>query len=158
MELEGRRLLSNIPTYTPGSINDEPVNVMVSYRIELEKQNEISQIASVDIPPTPQKCKNKGDKRACLAESITKYVNKSFNTNILRSRKKGNSIFKTTANFIINEEGKVVNVTAEGENDIINNEAVRVIKTIPSMQPAILDDKPVSITYSLPIAIGVSSL
>ena len=157
IELEGRRILSNLPAYSPGLVKDQPVNVMVSYRIALEKQNDISNIKSVDIPPIPQKCENEENKRICLAENISRYVNRSFNTDILRSKKKGNSIFRTTVHFVINDQGKIVDVTADGENEVFNQEAIRVVSTIPSMQPAILNDKPVAVTYSLPVAVGISS-
>jgi len=66
IELEGRRILSILPAYSPGLVNDQPVNVMVSYRIELEKQNEISNVRSVDIPPIPRDCENNDDKRTCF--------------------------------------------------------------------------------------------
>ncbi|WP_298246216.1 energy transducer TonB [uncultured Christiangramia sp.] len=158
LELEGRRILSSLPAYSPGLVNNQPVNVMVSYRIELEKQNEISNIKSVDIPPIPRNCENNDDKRTCLSENISRYVNRSFNTDILRSKKKGNSIFRTTVHFVINEQGKTVNVTADGENEVFNQEAIRVVSTIPSMQPAILNDKPVAVTYSLPVVVGISNI
>jgi len=93
-----------------------------------------------------------------IKELVSRYVNRSFNTDILRSKKKGNSIFRTTVNFVISEQGKIVDITADGENEVFNQEAIRVVSTIPSMRPAILNDKPVAVSYSLPVVVGISNI
>lgn len=153
---EAERILALLPAYSPGSLSNKLVNVVTSYRIKLERQQEISNLEEVDIPPIPRNCEKEDNKKVCLSASISRYVNSNFSIDIVRSDKTGQSIFRTTVNFVINKKGQIANVTAIGDNDLMNGEAMRVVKTIPAMQPAISNGKPVAVNYSLPITIGIS--
>jgi len=153
---EAKRILSILPIYIPGSLSGEPVNVVKSYRIKLERKTDILDIQSVDIPPIPNNCQKENDKRTCLSRSISHYINSNFDTDVVRSMKKGTTIFRTTASFVIDEYGKIINVRASGEYERMNLEAIRVVKTVPAMQPAQFNGKPVAVSYSLPITVGIS--
>ena len=53
--------------------------------------------------------------------------------------------------FKINTEGNIVDVRARGGNAKLEEEAIRVIKTIPQMIPGKHEGKIVSVLYELPI-------
>lgn len=55
--------------------------------------------------------------------------------------------------FVINEQGKVVNVQSLNIiNKLLNDEAERLIKLMPTWSPGIQDGMPVSVSFSLPIS------
>jgi len=153
---EAERILSILPIYIPGSLSGEPVYVVKSYRIKLERKTDILDIKSVDVPPIPRNCQKESDKKFCLSRSVSHHVNSNFDTDVVRLTKKGINFFRSTASFVIDEYGKIINVKATGDNELMNQEAIRVVKNIPAMQPAQFNGKPVAVSYSLPITIGIS--
>jgi TonB family protein len=56
--------------------------------------------------------------------------------------------------FIINESGSVEDVQVEQplEDDLLNQEAVRVVKSMPDWNPGTIDNQAVRVKYSLPVA------
>jgi periplasmic protein TonB len=54
--------------------------------------------------------------------------------------------------FAIDKDGSIVNVyVLESDNEILNNEALRVIQNMPKWIPCKIDGEPVKITYQIPI-------
>ena len=60
---------------------------------------------------------------------------------------------KVLVRFSVTEKGEVNRVSIlEGVSEEINNEAIRVIKTLPEFTPGKKDGKPVSVWYTVPIS------
>lgn len=57
---------------------------------------------------------------------------------------------KSTVTFFIDEKGAVSNVTAEGPQKAINNEAIRIVKLFPVMTPGKRGGKAISVKYKMP--------
>ncbi len=54
--------------------------------------------------------------------------------------------------FVVNSDGKVENVKLlNGVEESLNNEAIRVIKSLPNWNPGIVDNMPVSVAFAVPI-------
>jgi len=153
---EAENILKKLPLLTPGSNNGKVVNVMVDFGVNLQKENEIVPIESVDIPPMPKACEKYQNKKQCLAYWISNFVNSNFNTDVVKSKKRKYATYQSEVNFVINENGRVTKITATGNNELINQEAIRVVSTIPTMKPAIKNQKPISVNFNLPIKIGLS--
>jgi protein TonB len=59
---------------------------------------------------------------------------------------------KIFVNFVIEKDGSISNVTvARGVDKSLDDEAVRVIKKLPKMQPAKQRGKPVRMQFTMPI-------
>ena len=56
-----------------------------------------------------------------------------------------------TVEFIINKKGKVEVLEVTGAHRYLQREAVRIIRTIPKMEPGKWGNKPIAIAYSVPI-------
>ncbi|WP_394800338.1 energy transducer TonB [Aestuariivivens marinum] len=59
--------------------------------------------------------------------------------------------------FTINEEGQIVDIKARGSHPVFENEAIRIIKMIPQLEPPSLNEKPVSPRFSLPIIFAIQT-
>ena len=58
--------------------------------------------------------------------------------------------------FVINKEGRVTNVEVPRSVDkFLDAEAIRVIKTLPKMEPATQMGKPVAVTFALPLGFNI---
>ena len=154
---EAERILQSLPQFKPGYQDGKPMNVMTNIQILLNRVPGVMKLNLVDTPPIPSKCLNETDKKKCLSESISRYVNSHFDTRLVLNLKGSQNIFKTTVSFVIDENGEIRDIKATGDTELMNEEAIRVVKEINRMQPANYNNKPVAVSYQLPIVIGRSS-
>ena len=82
------------------------------------------------------------------------HVNRNLNTDLAR-KEKIDGIVEMEINFIIDKEGEVINITASGAPERINEDALRVINKLPKFEPGILNGKPVNVKYKTNVAFRV---
>jgi periplasmic protein TonB len=131
----------------------EPEEVEV---VEVEEDVEVpfSIIENVAVFPGCERKKNNADRKKCMSEKISKFINKKFNTDLaadlgLTGRQK---IF---VGFKVDKKGNVVNVNARAPHPELKKEMIRVIKTLPKMQPGKQRGKPVKMPFSIPVIFAV---
>ena len=95
-------------------------------------------------------------RKKCMSNAIASFVNKKFNTKIaktngLTGRQRISVIFK------IGKDGKVFRVRARAPHPALEEEAIRVIKLLPKLQPGVQNGVPVIVPYSLPILFQVKN-
>ncbi len=56
-----------------------------------------------------------------------------------------------TVEFIINKKGKVEVIEVAGAHRYLQREAIRIIRSIPKMEPGKWGNKPIAIAYTVPI-------
>ncbi len=56
-----------------------------------------------------------------------------------------------TVEFIINKKGKVEIIEVTGAHRYLQREAIRIIRTLPRMEPGKWGNKPIAIAYEVPI-------
>ncbi len=113
--------------------------------------------AVIDQAPVFPGCEDlsSNEQKECLSEQVSKHVNENFNTKIasennLKGRQRINVIFK------IDNEGNVVGIRSRAPHPALEEEAIRVIKTLPKMIPGEHQGKKVNVPYSLPILFEVA--
>jgi protein TonB len=111
-------------------------------------------IENVPIYPGCEKMKNNADRKKCMSEKITKFVNREFNTGLatdlgLEGRQ------KISVQFKIDSKGNVVGIQSRAKHPKLQSEAARVIKKLPTMIPGMQRGKPVGVIYALPIIFQV---
>ena len=111
-------------------------------------------IEDVPIFPGCEKFKNNNERKKCMQENITKYVNKNFDTD-LGSELGLSGINRVIVQFRIDEKGNIGQVMARAPHPRLEQEASRVIKSLPKMQPGKQRGKAVGVMYSLPIVFKV---
>jgi len=80
-------------------------------------------------------------------DSLAFYITSNLNTEYVHD------YFKTIyVEFIITKNGDLINSKImKGDNPNMNNEALRVVNSMPKWNPALVDNKFVSCYYTLPI-------
>ena len=126
-------------------------NSKTSKDYEQEKNIDIS-----ETPPTYPGCDRRDFefKMKCTSDKIGEFVNKNFDTKIaIKSGLKG--VHQVIVRFSINLEGNITKINAKGPNSEVEEEAIRVIKLLPKMNPGYQKGKPVWVPYTLPIGFEV---
>jgi len=120
---------------------------------EEEDNDEIFNFAVVEnkpIYPGCEKLATENDKFMCFNQGIMRHIGKNFEFPEL-ARQMGIQ-GKVYVNFVIEKNGKVSSVTiARGVDKLIDDEAIRVIKKLPTFIPAKQRGKPVRMQYTVPI-------
>ena len=176
LEKEAIRVINSLPIMQPGRQNGEAVSVSYLLPIIFKVQSDslsvstnktpilnlidgdnvevsFSTVENVPIFPGCDKGNN-AERRKCMSQKITKFVQKEFNVNIARNlglygRQRISVIFK------INKKGNVVGVRARAPHPNLKKEAIRVVNMIPKMKPGMQLGKAVIVPYSLPIVFQV---
>ncbi len=111
-------------------------------------------IENVPIYPGCEGAKGNSGKKACMSEKIDKWVKKKFNGDLAGDLGL-EGIQRIFVRFKINKNGNVVDVQARAPHPKLEQEAVRVVKSLPKMTPGKQRGKPVGVLYSLPIRFQV---
>ncbi|MGA9589130.1 MAG: energy transducer TonB [Salegentibacter sp.] len=111
-------------------------------------------IENVPIYPGCEKLKTNDERKKCMSEKISQFVNKNFDTD-LGSELGLSGVNRVIVQFKINEKGNIVDVRSRAPHPRLEQEAARVINSLPKMQPGKQRGKPVGVMYSLPIIFQV---
>ena len=129
----------------------------------LNKDNNSGTVAFSVIEHVPvyrgcHKFSNNADLKKCMSDKISKLIAKKFNTNIVKGLGLPDGIMKINVIFKINIKGEVVDVEASGPHPKLEEEAIRVINSIPKLDRAGYQrGKPVIVPYSLPIMFKIDN-
>jgi bla regulator protein blaR1 len=109
----------------------------------------------IDQVPVYPGCENAEDQKACMIQKITKYVGANFDTSITKELdlKKGKK--RVYVQFKIDKTGAIVDIKARGPHKDLEVEALRVVSSLPPMQPGKQNGKAVGVKYTLPITLVV---
>lgn len=111
-------------------------------------------IEDVPIFPGCEGLSSNEERRNCMSEKITRFVNKNFDKDLgpklnLKGVNRVNVIFK------IDAQGNIIDVQSRAPHPKLEEEAERVINALPQMQPGKQRGKPVPVSYGLPIIFQV---
>ncbi len=108
-------------------------------------------------PPIYPGCEGKKGKKLkdCMSNKIKKFVNRYFNTSIASDLGLSGERVKILTQFTIDKTGKVTNIRARSKYKDLEKEAQRVISKLPRMKPGQQRNRPVKVTYTLPIIFQV---
>ena len=130
-------------------------NTYSSPEIEKVSKNGDVSFAVIDKAPTFPGCSGEGKElKDCFNTEIRKYVAKSFNINLAKSLglKRKQKIY---IKFKITKAGTVEIMGARAPKKELEEEAKRVVNSLPKMIPGEYQGKTVNVTYMLPITFDV---
>tara|TARA_B100000929_G_C15501705_1_gene417615 strand:- start:1776 stop:2498 length:723 start_codon:yes stop_codon:yes gene_type:complete len=136
---------------------DEIVEVEEVVEAPVEEEVEDVPFAVIEDVPIFPGCENLGnnnERKKCMSEKISRYVNKEFDTD-LGAELGLSGINRVIVQFRIDEKGNIGQVRARAPHPRLEQEAARVINSLPRMKPGKQRGKPVGVMYSLPIAFKV---
>ncbi len=107
----------------------------------------------IDEVPTLVECKDlktNKDRKNCMNQYVNKHINKNFNMSVADSSKlKGRQ--RIFVSFKIDKEGYVKSIRTRGPTVELEEEAKRVIKTLPQFVPGKHKGELVTMPFSIPI-------
>ena len=109
-----------------------------------------TQVESMPIFAGCEEALTNDERYACMNSQLMAYVSSNFEvTDRMIQFSRGEKLF---VEFIIEKNGLVRNATiVRGEDELIAEEALRVVKSLPRFTPAKMNGKPVRMSYLLPI-------
>lgn len=143
-----------IASTEPGE--DNVVDVKDIVVVDTDEVDDYLIIAVEEVPVFPG-CEGLGsnDERIkCMSGKIQKLIGRKFDTSIgIDLGLSG--VHKIYVNFKIQSDGTVNVIGARGPHPLLENEAIRVVKALPEMQPGRQQGKPVGVLYTLPISFKI---
>lgn len=108
-------------------------------------------LETIEIPPAFRACKNlDGEEgRSCFYQEFSSYIQQNLIYQPEVTLKNLNARVYTS--FMIDKNGKVMNVLARGEHPSLEEEAIRLITELPKMSPGMQDGKKVTTSINIPI-------
>ncbi|WP_052826061.1 M56 family metallopeptidase [Neotamlana nanhaiensis] len=138
---------------------NEPSKEMNDLKIYESENIEVpfSVIEKVPLFPGCEDLTTNKEQSDCMSRSISQFVNKNFNTKIadslqLKGRQRINVIFK------IDTKGNIIDIRSRAPHPALEEEAIRVISSLPRMIPGEHQGKKVNVPYSLPIIFQVADV
>lgn len=111
-------------------------------------------IENVPVYPGCEGLASNEERKKCMSDKITAFVNKKFNNN-LGSQLGLSGINRINILFQIDTQGNIVGVQSRAPHPKLEQEAARVINALPKMKPGMQRGKAVPVSYSLPIVFKV---
>ena len=109
-----------------------------------------TQVESMPVFAGCEEALTNDERYACMNSQLMAYVSSNFEvTERMIQFSRGEKLF---VEFVIEKNGEVRNATiVRGEDELIAEEALRVVKSLPRFTPAKMNGKPVRMSYILPI-------
>lgn len=171
LDAEAIRLVKSMPKWTPGKVNGEPVRMYYNAFLPVVfRHNDYRKYApnNEEQTATPEETETKKAKHKSRVLQVVEkeptfpggdkelitYLNYFINYPALAEK---NAITgKVVVFFTIEKDGSISNLEIVKEADkLLNNEAVRVIKSMPRWIPGMQNGEPVSVNYFIPVTFGL---
>ena len=138
---------------------DEKEAVKVKEIVNVEEEEDIMEdvpFAIIEDVPIFPGCKgSKAQLKECLQEKITQHVNRKFNSELASDLGLAPGVKRIFVMFKIDKTGNITDVQARAPHKRLQDEAIRVVESLPKMIPGKQRGRPVGVKYSLPIAFKV---
>ncbi|MBJ2174843.1 carboxypeptidase-like regulatory domain-containing protein [Aureibaculum sp. A20] len=135
------------------SIEKDNNEISALDQIALRKSVPFAVIENAPIFPD---CEDAEDPKECLKQSIEKFVAQKFNTNLTKGLGLDPGKKRVYVIFKIDKEGNVTDVKARGPHRALEDEALRVVSSLPKMIPGEHQGEKVGVKYTLPITLMVN--
>ena len=159
ISIEERELVSNLFNKAnqkalpppPPSLNEDAVIEVV----ETQSQKEINDVPyavveEVPVFPGCESLQTNAERKKCMSEQVSRHVNTSFNTKL--GKELGlKGINRIYVRFEIDPQGNINKIGVRGPHPRLEEEARRVVSSLPQMQPGKQNGEAVNVLYSLPI-------
>ncbi|NNJ87858.1 MAG: energy transducer TonB [Eudoraea sp.] len=167
LEEEAIRLITELPKMSPGLQNGEKVTTSVNIPIQFglpPKSNDLrkplqrpaqfndSIAATLDRVPIFPGCENLSneDSRSCFNKKMQEHIRDNFRYPRMAQLK--NIQGTVYANFMINIDGSISDISLIAPHQLLADETLRIIKLLPIITPAMQEGRNVRAPFSFPIS------
>lgn len=142
-------------------IDDLDTEAIKNSEIEVEQGPEkplsdvpFAVVSQVPVFPGCEGLATEKERKQCMSGKITEFVNKHFDTSL--GKELGlEGMKRIYVQFRINKDGVVDNLRARAPHPKLAEEAKRVVRLLPEMEPGKQREKAVGVLYTLPITFMV---
>lgn len=149
---------SQVKTYTQSQLDSMSRKDVRSKTNLGQKKKDSPNIEIVERIPIYKGCENElsnQKKKECMNQKISMFFEKNYNTTLPEDSKVPSGKTRVFVTFSVDKQGDIVDGVARGADPYLENEALRVLKLLPSLTPGYFRDKPVKIPFSLPLLMVV---
>ena len=150
-QISAVEIINSLPKFTPAKVDGIAINktFQVSIKYEIPKEASFDEIT---VAPLIEGCEElEGDKsKECFENGITKHISENFKypRKALKNQIEGDVFIQ----FSIDRFGFLIDFTTVGPDKVLEDEAYRIMSTLPVKKPAQLNGKNVKMTYGIPIS------
>jgi len=129
--------------------------IYTSVQEYLDETEEVPFSVIQQVPTYPGCTGSNEEMKICMSKEITAFVGDNFNTKV-DSGLDLSGKQRISVQFKIDRTGMVTDVKARAASPGLQEEAIRVISSLPQMKPGLKEGKAVNVLYSLPIVFEIS--
>lgn len=149
-----------IATIIDISKKEKPITIDPNSIIEIIDKDPIKETVPfilIEDAPVFKGCEglSKKENKICFDKKIKQFVLRNFDSELAQELGLSSGIKKIQTQFIINNEGNIINVQVRAPHPRLEKEAQRIINKLPKFIPGKQRGNPVKVTYVLPIAFSV---
>lgn len=133
--------LSDSPSIEDINVIDAPIDVDTI---------PISLVSDFPVYPGCDKFEDKKRQEKCFQQKIANHIVRKFDSDIAAENGLSGNL-KIMVMFTINSKGDIVDVNARAPHPELQKEAIKAVKSLPKMKPAMQGYKKVNVTYALPV-------
>ncbi|WP_299002499.1 energy transducer TonB [uncultured Tenacibaculum sp.] len=138
---------------------DESEEIIVEDIEEVEEVEEVIEDVPFaiieEVPVFPGCTGTKQQKKDCLNKNLQRHVQRNFNAELANELGLSPGKKRIYVQFKIDKDGSITSVAARAPHPRLKQEAERVARKIPKMQPGKQRGRPVRVGYTLPITFNV---
>ena len=125
--------------------------------VEEVEEEVIVPFAIIEEVPVFPGCESvsKAEKKACFERKIQEHVKNNFQYPQLALNMGIHG--RVGVMFTIDKDGSITKIKTRGPDKILEEEALRIVSALPKMKPGMQRNKPVQVTFSLPINFMLAS-
>ncbi|AUC74380.1 M56 family metallopeptidase [Olleya sp. Bg11-27] len=115
--------------------------------------------SKLDQSPMFEVCQSitgKSEQKKCFSDQVTRHIATNFNTKLGKDLGLEKGEKRINVMFRIDKTGQIIEVKARAPHPDLEAEAIRLIKTLPKITPAMHEGKTVNVTYALPIMFKIN--
>ena len=139
---------------------DEPILIDINKIVEIKEPPAfIEDVDFVNIQNAPvfKGCENlsKEENKVCFDKKMKQFVQRNFDIELANELGLHSGKHKIQTQFIINQEGVIVDVKIRAPHKRLEKETKRIIKKLPKFKPGKQNNRKVKVRYLLPITFSV---
>ena len=136
-------------------LTDTPINTdAITIAEEPEEDFNIINVQFVPIFPGCEKYELNSERKKCLNNKIGRLVRKKFDTDIAADYGLS-GMQRIYVEFKVDKSGEITDIKTRAPHPKLEEEALRLARKIPKMQPGKMGTTPVNVVYNLPITFKV---
>lgn len=167
LEEEAERIIKRLPKMAPGKHKGEVVGVTysipISFKLSADQEAMPKKVrvdsavpfATVDQVPLFPGCAGEDNGRDCFNAMMQKHIAKNFRYP-KEAQEKGIQ-GRVNVIFTIDRDGVVKNIRMRGPDQLLEEEAKRIMMRLPDMKPGYHNGERVGVFYSIPISFALET-